>query len=156
GEARRSVLDQLQPVWRETVRALSGLEVDLHYSRGWTQDVPLAQALLEARSRDQAKGLTHTGPHRADVLVRIGGRPAREVLSRGQQKLAAIAMTLAQIRLLRERSGMSPTLLLDDPAAELDETHLQRFIEQVGQLKCQLVLTSLHPHFDLFGRAERV
>src|SRR5262249_46122844 len=67
GEARRSVLDQLQPVWRETVRALSGLEVDLHYSRGWTQDVPLAQALLEARSRDQAKGLTHTGPHRADV-----------------------------------------------------------------------------------------
>ena len=34
--------------------------------------------------------------------------------------------------------------------------HLQRFIDLVGQLECQLVLTSLHPHFDLFGRAERV
>jgi DNA replication and repair protein RecF len=132
------------------------LEVDLHYSRGWSQEVPLAQALLDARARDLAKGLTHSGPHRADVLVRLGGRPAREVLSRGQQKLVAIAMTLAQIQLLQVRTSTTPTLLLDDPAAELDGAHLQRFIEEVGRLRCQLVLTSLKAQFDLFGRPERV
>jgi DNA replication and repair protein RecF len=155
-ESRRNMLDSLQPFWAQTVAALCGLEVELHYSRGWSQDVPLAQALVDSRVRDQAKGQTHSGPHRADVLLRIGGRPAREVLSRGQQKLVAIAMTLAQVRLLQERTALVPTLLLDDPAAELDGAHLLRFIEEVGRLNCQLVLTSLQPQSDLFGKPERV
>lgn len=155
-EARRGMLDQMQAGWRESVASLSGLEVDLNYSRGWSHDVPLAQALVDSRARDQARGLTHSGPHRADVLVRLHGRPAREVLSRGQQKLVAIAMTLAQIRLLQERTATTPTLLLDDPAAELDGPHLLRFIHEVSCLKCQLVLTSLQPESDLFGRPERV
>jgi DNA replication and repair protein RecF len=68
----------------------------------------------------------------------------------------AIAMTLAQIRLLQERTALAPTLLLDDPAAELDGAHLLRFIEEVGRLNCQLVLTSLQPESDLFGKPERV
>ena len=155
-EARRGMLEQMQPAWRQAVVALSGLEVDLHYSRGWSQDVPLAQSLLDSRARDQARGLTHSGPHRADVLVRLNGRPAREILSRGQQKLVAIAMTLVQIQLLQERTATTPTLLLDDPAAELDGPHLLKFIEEVSQLKCQLVITSLQPESDLFGRPERV
>jgi DNA replication and repair protein RecF len=155
-EARRVMLDQMQAGWRESVATLSGLEVDLHYSRGWSQDVPLSQALVDSRARDQARGLTHSGPHRADVLVRLNGRPAREVLSRGQQKLVAIAMTLAQIRLLQERTATTPTLLLDDPAAELDGPRLQRFIDEVSRLKCQLVLTSLQSESALFGRPERV
>ncbi len=137
-ESRRNMLDPLQPFWVQTVASLCGLEVELHYSRGWSQDLPLAQALADSRVRDQ------------------GGRPAREVLSRGQQKLVAIAMTLAQIRLLQERTALAPTLLLDDPAAELDGPHLLRFIEEVGRLNCQLVLTSLQPQSDLFGKPERV
>ena len=155
-EARRGMLDQMQAAWQESVLALSGLKVDLHYSRGWSQDIPLSQALVEARARDHARGLTHSGPHRADVLVRLNGRPAREVLSRGQQKLVAIAMTLAQIRLLQERTATTPTLLLDDPAAELDGPHLLRFIDEVSRLKCQLIITSLHAESDLFGMPEKV
>jgi DNA replication and repair protein RecF len=155
-EARRGMLEQMQVGWRESVAALSGLDVDLHYSRGWSQDVRLSQALVDSRARDQTRGLTHSGPHRADVLVRLNGRPAREVLSRGQQKLVAIAMTLAQIRLLQERTSTTPTLLLDDPAAELDGPHLQKFIAEVSRLRCQLILTSLQPGSDLFGRPERV
>ena len=155
-EARRRVLEQMSPAWRQTVQALSGLEVDLHYSRGWPQDIPLAQALQDARSRDVARGLTHSGPHRADVLVRLNGRAAREVLSRGQQKLVAIAMTLAQIQLLQERTSITPTLLLDDPAAELDGNHLMKFIDEVSRLNCQLVVTSLQSESTLFGRPERV
>jgi DNA replication and repair protein RecF len=154
--SRRNMLDELQPLWCRAVTALSGLEVELHYSRGWSQDVPLAQALTDARTRDESKGQTHSGPHRADVLVRLGGRPAREVLSRGQQKLVAIAMTLAQIQLLQNRTSLAPTLLLDDPAAELDGPHLLRFIEEVSHLNCQLVFTSLQAQSDLFGTPERV
>jgi DNA replication and repair protein RecF len=84
------------------------------------------------------------------------GRPARDILSRGQQKLVAIAMTLAQLKMLRDRTDMVPTLLLDDPQAELDADHLERFVREVKGLHCQLVLTSLEPAQEPFGPADRV
>jgi DNA replication and repair protein RecF len=76
------------------------------------------------------------------------------VLSRGQQKLVAVAMTVAQLRLLQDATQMSPTLLLDDPAAELDGERLQRFIDEVVSLRCQLVVTSLYAESRLFGAPE--
>jgi len=155
-QARRRFVEGLLPYWRDSVVALSGLEPELHYFRGWAQDVSLADALAASRPRDEEKRMTHPGPHRADVVIRINGRPAREVLSRGQQKLVAVAMTLAQLNLLQEATQTTSTLLLDDPAAELDGDHLRRFIEQVMRLKSQLVLTSLHPESLLFGTPDRV
>jgi DNA replication and repair protein RecF len=155
-EARRAFVECLLPHWRQAALALSGLEPELHYFKGWAQEVSLADALAASRSRDEAKRLTHSGPHRADVQVRIKGRPAREVLSRGQQKLVAVAMTLAQLHLLREATQTTPTLLLDDPAAELDGDHLRRFIDQVKALRSQLILTSLHPESRLFGAPDHV
>jgi DNA replication and repair protein RecF len=155
-ESRRRFVESLLPYWRESVLALSGLEPELHYFKGWAQDVSLAEALAASKARDESKRLTHPGPHRADVIVRMNGRPAREVLSRGQQKLVAVAMTLAQLNLLQEATQTTPTLLLDDPAAELDGDHLRRFIEQVMRLHSQLVLTSLHSESHLFGTPNRV
>ena len=155
-ESRRRFVESLLPFWRESVLALSGLEPELHYFKGWAQDVSLAEALVASKPRDESKRLTHPGPHRADVIIRMSGRPAREVLSRGQQKLVAVAMTLAQLNLLQQATETTPTLLLDDPAAELDGEHLRRFIEQVMRLRSQLVLTSLHAESRLFGTPNRV
>jgi DNA replication and repair protein RecF len=153
--SRERLLKQLEPHWQDAVSALSGLPVELHYLRGWSQEHSLQEALVAARARDEARALTHAGPHRADVAVRLYGRPAREVLSRGQQKLVAVAMMLAQLRFLQAATATTPTLLLDDPAAELDAEHLERFIAQVSQLKSQLVVTSLHPQSRLFGSPAR-
>jgi len=154
--SRQRLMERLQPYWREVVPALSGLDVELHPVRGWPQDHTLMEALAASRSRDELHQLTHSGPHRADVAVRLHGRPARDVLSRGQQKLVAVAMTLAQLRLLQDASQIKPTLLLDDPAAELDGERLERFIAEVTRLRCQLVVTSLHSESRLFGTPERM
>jgi DNA replication and repair protein RecF len=154
-ECRRRLMERLQPYWQEEVRELAGLEVELHYLRGWTQEEALSAALVSSYARDVARGSTHAGPHRADVAVRLRGRAAREVLSRGQQKLVAIAMTVAQLRLLQSEMDVTATLLLDDPAAELDATRLQRFLARLALLRCQLVVTSLHPESRLFGTPER-
>lgn len=154
-ESRGRILSQLEPYWLDAVAALSGLPAELHYLRGWSHEHSLRDALVASRARDEARHLTHSGPHRADVAVRLHGRPAREVLSRGQQKLVAVAMTLAQLRFLQATTDTTPTLLLDDPAAELDGEHLERFISQVSQLKSQLVVTSLHAESRLFGAPQR-
>lgn len=154
-ESRRIFLDRMQPYWATAVADLSGLPVTLHYLRGWNLEHSLTEALTGSRARDELRQLTHAGPHRADVAVRLHGRPAREVLSRGQQKLVAVAMTLAQLRLLQDQTQTTPTLLLDDPAAELDVERLQRFIAEVAKLRCQLVVTSLQAESRLFGTPER-
>jgi DNA replication and repair protein RecF len=153
--ARLRILEALKPYWDDTVQQLAGLAAELRYQPGWNQDLSLAEAVSAAWTRDSHRGLTHTGPHRADVQVRIEGHAARELLSRGQQKLIATAMVLAQLKMLREQVNLVPTLLLDDPAAELDADRLTRFVEQVKSLRCQLVLTALNDARALFGPPER-
>ena len=155
-EARRRFVEALLPHWQAIVLNLSGLEPELHYFKGWGQDVTLQDALAASKIRDLTKGVTHSGPHRSDIVLRMNGKPAREVLSRGQQKLVAAAMTLGQLVLLQTATQTQPTLLLDDPAAELDGDRLRRFIEQVMRLSSQLVLTSLHSESHLFGRPDRL
>ena len=155
-EARRSVLEQMGPFWKAVTAGLDCPPAELHYLRGWSAQHSLAEALEASRERDRVRGLSHVGPHRADVLIRVGGKPAREVLSRGQQKLMAVALTLAQLRLLKQVSGTTPTLLLDDPAAELDSVHLRHFVSQIAPLDCQLVITSLQPETRAFGAPDRV
>jgi DNA replication and repair protein RecF len=154
--ARARALEALKPYWEDTVRQLAGFTAELRYSPGWNQECTLAQAVAAAWTRDSHRGLSHSGPHRADVQIRIEGRAAREILSRGQQKLVATAMMLAQLKMLRERADMVPTLLLDDPAAELDTERLARFVDQVKGLQCQLVFTSLNGAETLFGPPNRV
>lgn len=149
-------LEALRPAWERAVRQLSGLEVELGYSRGWSQERSLRDALAEGRDRDRERGSTLSGPHRADVSLRWQGGAAREVLSRGQQKLVAAALVLAQLGQLRERQAAPPTLLLDDPAAELDAQRLEGLVDLVRSLDCQLVITSLAPDLRLFGHPERV
>src|SRR5256885_11179569 len=87
--------------------------------------------------------------------TRLQGDWSSDVCSSDLQKLVAAAMTVAQLRLLQESTQTTPTLLLDDPAAELDGERLQRFIEQVMRLRCQLVVTSLQAGSRLFGAPER-
>jgi DNA replication and repair protein RecF len=157
-ESRRRFVERLIPVWQPMVHELTdGLGVDLHYARGWNAELQLLEALQSSRERDSHRGLTHVGPHRADVVLKIRGSGlARDVLSRGQQKLVAVALTLAQLKLIRELTSEAPTLLLDDPAAELDAERLRRFVAMIAELRCQLVVTALHGNTEVFSQPDRV
>ena len=100
--------------------------------------------------------LFRSGPHRADASLRVRGKAAREVLSRGQQKLAAVALSLCQLEYLKREHGLLPTLLLDDPSAELDQDRLGRFIARVQGLETQILVTALERDTRLFGTPDRV
>jgi DNA replication and repair protein RecF len=148
--------ETIKPFLNETIHRLARLDVELSYYRGWAAERSLAQALAEGAERDRARGATLAGPQRADVHLRVGGKAARESLSRGQQKLVASAMVLALLRRLREQQATPPTLLLDDPAAELDAQRLASLVQMVTELECQLVITSLDPDLGIFGQPERM
>lgn len=88
----------------------------------------LANALARQRSRDVERGMTHAGPHRDDLDVRLGIHAARRFGSAGQQRSAAIALRLLERTWYRERSGREPLVLLDDPLAELDPERSARVL----------------------------
>ena len=155
-EARQRFFEAMLPHWQELESRWLGLGVQLGLARGWAAGVSLVEAITAAESRDLERGTTSVGAHRADLTLRIGRHGARDVLSRGQQKLVAVAMTLAQLQCLQLQSQIQPTLLLDDPAAELDTQKLQLFIDQVRALKVQRIVTSLSPDFRVFGDPDQV
>ena len=150
-EARYRVLMALKPYWSDLCAALLGEEISLGFNAGWDRSEPLAAALANGQMRDRERRMTVVGPHRADVLLRVRGKAAREVLSRGQQKLAAAALMLCQLEYLKAEHGLRPTLLLDDPSAELDQERLGRFIARVAALDTQLIITALDRDYRLFG-----
>jgi DNA replication and repair protein RecF len=153
--ARSLWFETVKPYLNESIHRLAGLDVELAYFRGWAADRSLIESLRDGLERDRNRGSTLAGPQRADVLLRVGGRAASESLSRGQQKLVAAAMVLALLQRLREQQSAPPTLLLDDPAAELDSHRLALLVEQVQQLECQLIVTSLDSTLKLFGSPEQ-
>ena len=100
-------------------------------------------------------GATQVGPHRAELGIRLDGMPVKDRISRGQQKLLAAALLVAQIKLFPEGSPVQPTLLLDDPAAELDDERLASLIREVSSQSVQLIVTTLHGEFPAFGEPGR-
>ena len=95
------------------------------------------------RDRDWQHGTTHAGPHRGDIRLLYDERQARRLVSRGQQKLLASGMILAAVETVREAIDQPLLLLLDDPAAELDQAALGRLMGHVAALDCQVIVTSL-------------
>jgi DNA replication and repair protein RecF len=153
--ARARTTQLLEPYWQQTLTALLGEPVSLSYYQGWSQDKTLAETLTAQRARDLETGSTGQGAHRFDVRLTLDGRSAREVLSRGQQKLLGAALALAMARLAGSGGRRAPTLLLDDPAAELDREHTDALVSEIRTLRGQLVVTALHPEEARFGDPDR-
>lgn len=112
-------------------------------SPGWDVQRGLAAVLDEAWGRDVGLGHTTRGPHRAELRLLVDNRPAGDVLSRGQQKLFAYAVLLAQAEVVMRERGLTPVALVDDLMAELDIAHAREALLALRDLACQVWLTGV-------------
>ena len=141
---RQSYLDALQPRYARLISLLAPAlgAGELRYSPGWRrEELPLDDALLAARGRDLLMGHTSVGPHRADWSLGFTGLPGREALSRGQAKLVALAVLLAQAEHHADVHGEWPVVALDDLASELDRSHQQRVLRHLLSCGAQVFVT---------------
>lgn len=122
-------------------RLLGDTEVTITWKRGWSAEQTLSKSLEMGIWSDRRRGFTQTGPHRADMVVKVESELVPRWASRGQQKLIIVALFLAQARTIRDRSGRVPVILVDDLAAELDERNRMRVIRQLGEEQCQSFVT---------------
>ena len=114
----------------------------LDYDRGWPAAVSLVEALRATESRDRLFGNTEVGPHRADLAICLDGHRVHDEASRGQQKLAAAALILAQATLFSRARGGS-ALLVDDPPRSSTARHSRRLLLALDTVGAQLILTGL-------------
>lgn len=154
--ARARYAQRLLPYVTASCQRLLDEAIVFRYSQGWPGDVPLEEALAISRARDRRRRASLAGPHRADLIVERLFGPARSTVSRGQQKLIAAGLILGQLALHSETQELRATLLLDDPAAELDTSRLMRLVAEVRRLPAQLVMTALTKGADLLGRPGRM
>ncbi|QDY77833.1 DNA replication/repair protein RecF [Streptomyces qinzhouensis] len=91
----------------------------------------LMTALGESRKQEIERGVTLVGPHRDDLVLRLGSLPAKGYASHGESWSYALALRLASYDLLRAE-GNEPVLVLDDVFAELDARRRERLAELVA------------------------
>lgn len=147
--ARRTAVEglaeALAPLWTRLAAASAAPPV-LHWRAGWREEEAALRDLLYLhRGRDRELGYTTLGPHRADLLLGrpYGGNAGQ--WSRGQAKLLALALSLAQAEALRQRKGALALLLLDDLRAELDEPRFDAVLDWVAACGAQVWITGTGP-----------
>lgn len=130
--ARRETLALLSPRFEACAERLGLRASRLDYDGA----APTAGELEARLERDLERGVTGAGPHLHEVLIEAGGRELRSYGSQGEQRVAVLALVLAEAGLVAERHGVSPLVLLDDVLSELDgdrRAALGELIRNAGQ-----------------------
>ncbi len=143
--SRQAYLAELTPRFQDIGERLLGAAVSLDYSPGWTDGLPLAEALAGSRAADRLAGYTRVGPQRADLRFEIDAERSRWRASKGQQKLLGASLVLAQADLAAVRGKPESALVVDEPAADLDGERLAALIRALEAAPAQVFLACINP-----------
>jgi DNA replication and repair protein RecF len=135
--ARHEVVAALVPRFAERAGELGLEEAAVRYAA----EAPTAEALETRLEADLERGTTGLGPHLDDFELLAGNRELRRFGSQGEQRVAVLALILAEGELLAEQGTGPPLLLLDDVLSELDERRRGILAERIGQ-RGQALVTS--------------
>jgi len=105
------------------------------------------QKLKSMICEDIEKGTTSIGPHRDDLELSLDGDGMKAFASQGQQRSAVLAMKLAELAILRQETGETPVLLLDDVMSELDENRRSSLLENIHDAQVFVTCTDAQQVF---------
>jgi DNA replication and repair protein RecF len=155
-DRRRRAAAVLQTELARIYPALAGTrhKVEIRYRSELgeaTEPPAMLAALARVRGLERRRGQTLVGPHRDDLAIELDGVDARVFGSRGQQRLLALALRLAEVIPVTEAAGTPPVLLLDDALSELDPGVREHVMHEI-QSADQVFLTTPEP-LDVTGAA---
>tara|TARA_Y100000780_G_C13661231_1_gene408704 strand:+ start:116 stop:1195 length:1080 start_codon:yes stop_codon:yes gene_type:complete len=129
---RDAFLNTFIPIFKERYEAISQSKeaIDLKYKSDLF-DNELSTLLAQNLNKDKALQYTSVGTHKDDLVFTIDDFPIKKFGSQGQQKSFLIALKLAQFDFIKQQSGVSPILLLDDIFDKLDENRVAQIISLV-------------------------
>ncbi|XOV86212.1 MAG: DNA replication/repair protein RecF [Pseudomonadota bacterium] len=143
-QQRSRYFDHLSQAFGEIVTELAGLSgVSCTYYCGWDSTEGLARQLERQLEGDQQRGFTQAGPHRADIRLRIGRQAVATAGSRGELKILAWSLVLAQGRVFDSLNTGTLVYLVDDLAAELDQDHRRKVCALLENTGAQILVTGI-------------
>jgi len=150
---RSRYVEALQPNLAATLIELGGpVGIEVRYAPGWDRaQGALGDLLASQREADREQGYTRAGPQRADLRLTVAGRSAADVLSRGQQKILACALLLAQGRWLASATAKQGIYLVDDLPAELDREHRELLGRALATMPAQVLVTAVQRDLVIAG-----
>ena len=123
---------------------LPNVELSFFYDKGWDHNKNLFEALSDKRSVDIERGYTSVGPQSANIIIKLNGKDAQKICSRGQQKLIANTMLLSQAKDFYEKKSFPSIILVDDLPAELTLEMQEKILERLFETGSQVFLTALN------------
>lgn len=152
---RRSVLGWV-PLLVEELDLLEGCgDWGVEFKPGWDAARSLAERLEQDTEGDLRLGTTRHGPHRADIRIERNGKTARRHVSRGEEKLGAIALLVAVTRRIHAFLESWPVLVFDDLPSELSLQAQGRVLGRLRALGAQAFVTGHEaPRPDEGGRVD--
>lgn len=130
---RSEFVNGLGPIVKNYYDMISGGNetVSVEYQSALSKQ-PLEEILAACREKDRLLGYTTAGIQRDDLAFSLGGHPMRHCGSQGQQKSFLVALKFAQYDLMRQQTGASPILLLDDVFDKLDYSRISNLLGMVS------------------------
>ncbi|WP_047546545.1 DNA replication/repair protein RecF [Psychroserpens sp. Hel_I_66] len=163
-KTRASFLEVFIPIFKERYKAISNNNEDVNLS--YKSDLfenELKTLLAQNINKDKAIQYTSVGIHKDDLIFEIETYPIKKFGSQGQQKSFLIALKLAQFDFIKQKSHVTPLLLLDDIFDKLDENRVAQIISLVdnddfGQLfisdthaeRTENVVKQIHQSYKIF------
>lgn len=117
-----------------------------HVSMTYEPDVSaddFERKLADAREKDLKTCSTNVGPHRDDLCFLNGDIDLRKYGSQGQQRTCALSLKLAEIQIVRNLTGDSPILLLDDVLSELDRKRQNYLLDSIHDIQAIITCTGI-------------
>ncbi|MEI7486734.1 MAG: DNA replication/repair protein RecF [Chryseobacterium sp.] len=145
-EKRKEFVSQLNPIVQNFYNIISGGKetVSVIYESHLFDD-SFKDLLKDNIERDKMLTYTSKGIHKDDLLFDMDSVLIKKIGSQGQQKSFLIALKLAQMSLVKELTGKTPILLLDDIFDKLDDNRVSQLIELVNQENFgQIFITDTH------------
>ena len=107
-----------------------------------TEPDQLAAELAERLESDLERGFSGHGPHRDDLFAEHDGHDLRAYGSQGQQRLALLALLLAEREVITSHRPSPPVMLLDDVMSELDRDRRRALVDLLRSSPGQSVITA--------------
>lgn len=128
-------------VFENVLNQLTDAQCTIEYFKGWDKKnsgKDLTNLLAESFLSDKQRQYTQSGAHQADIIIQSNDIKAKNILSRGQQKIILFALKLAQADLIDHDC----LYLIDDLAAELDIIHQNKLLSYLAKIRGQFIITN--------------
>ncbi len=141
---RKEFIKELNEIVKKIHLRLTGNKEDIEivYEPD-TEEDKIEEVLRSNAERDLKSKMTSSGPHRDDYVININGIDARKFGSQGQQRTLALSLKLAEIEIIKNKTGENPILLLDDVLSELDSNRQNMLLESIDEIQTIITCTGL-------------